>query len=392
MENFNPFTRLRASKNIKTMKRSRIIKGSLLVLFILILIKLLGLLLIFVGASLQTEQIINRQSSIVNPPSPTATPTPYTLPPTPLNKVLPTDYHVFQTFNNCGPAALSMALRFYGINVSQQELGQALRPYQVPGGDNDDKSVTLEELAEKSKEYGLIPYHRPMGNPDLVKQFIANGMPVITRTLTKPNEDIGHYRIIKGYDETAGTFLQDDSLQNKNLTYSYADFNEIWKKFNYEYLVLVPEDKQELAERILEENADKKTAWENAVKNSEQELAGNPNDIYARFNLSVAYYNIGEYQLSTEEFEKVENLLPFRTLWYQIEPIEAYYELGNYDRVFEITDAVLNNYNRAFSELYILRGKIYQSRGQTELARQEYERAVFYNSNLKEAQDLLNSL
>ena len=78
-----------------------------------------------------------------------------------------------------------MALRFYKVIVSQQELGQALRPYQVPGGDNDDKSVTLQELAEKSKEYGFIPYHRPMGNPDLVKQFIANDMPVISRTWTK---------------------------------------------------------------------------------------------------------------------------------------------------------------------------------------------------------------
>lgn len=311
-----------------------------------------------------------------------------TLPPVPNSKVLPTDYHIFQTFNNCGPAALSMALRFYGINVSQEELGNALRPYQVPGGNNDDKSVTLEELTEKSKEYGFIPYHRPMGNPEIVKQFIANDIPIITRTWTKPNEDIGHYRIIKGYDETAGIFIQDDSLQNKNLQYTYADFNEIWKKFNYEYLVLVPKDKKELAEQILGENADEKTAWKNAVKNSENELESNPNDIYARFNLSVALYNILEYKRSTEEFEKVENQLPFRTLWYQIEPIKAYFELGNYDRVFEITDRVLNYHNRAFSELYILRGKIYQRQGKTELAKEEFRKALFYNSNLKEAKEL----
>src|SRR3989344_2491877 len=78
----------------------------------------------------------------------------------PSKKVLNSNYHVFQSFNNCGPAALSMALSYYGINVSQEVLGQALRPYQVPGGNNDDKSVTLEELAEKSKEYNLVPYHR----------------------------------------------------------------------------------------------------------------------------------------------------------------------------------------------------------------------------------------
>ncbi|OGH08120.1 MAG: hypothetical protein A2W22_01535 [Candidatus Levybacteria bacterium RBG_16_35_11] len=322
---------------------------------------------------------------------PTVTPTP-TPPPIPSQRTLKTDYHIFQTFNNCGPAALSMALRFYGISVSQQEIGEALRPYQIPNGDNDDKSVTLDELSEKSKEYGLIPYHRPMGNPDLIKQFIANDMPVIARTLTKPNEDIGHYRVIKGYNEGTAIFIQDDSLQNKNLEYSYTDFNEIWKKFNYEYLVLVPNDKQELAERILGENKDIKTAWQNAVKNSQNELAQNPNDTYAKFNLSVAYFNVGDYQRSVEEFEKVESFLPFRTLWYQIEPIQAYFMLGNYNEVFQISDNILNTYNRAFSELYILRGKIYQNQGNIEMARLEFEKAVFYNSNLKEAKDLLESV
>ena len=357
------------------------------------------LLLIFAALSLSWYFILRseqaRTQSTVNPLSSNIHPQPSIIhrqEPISSSKVLPTDYHIFQTFNNCGPAALSMALRFYGVNVSQAQLGNDLRPYQVAGGDNDDKSVTLDELGEKAKEYGFIPYHRPMGNPEIVKRFIANDMPVIARTLTKPTEDIGHYRIIKGYDETAGTFLQDDSLQNKNLTYIYEDFNEIWKKFNYEYLVLVPKDKQQIAEQILGENADEKIAWQNAVENSLRELQTNPNDIYARLNLSVAYFNTLKYQSAVEEFEKVENQLPFRTLWYQIEPVRAYYELGDYERVFQITDRVLNNYNRAFSELYILRGKIYQSREETELARQEFQKAVFYNINLREAQEALEGL
>lgn len=336
------------------------------------------------------QSIVNNQASII---SSSPTPGPLPIPSIPPQKVLSNgNYHIFQTFNNCGPAALSMALRFYEINVDQEELGNALRPYQVTGGDNDDKSVTLEELAEKSKEYGFIPYHRPMGNPEIVKQFIASDIPVITRTWTKPNEDIGHYRIVKGYDEALGVFIQDDSLQNKNLEYAYSDFNQIWKKFNYEYLVLVPKGKVEIAKQILGKNKDARTAWQNAVENSELELSSNPNDIYARFNLSVALYNIGDYKRSTEEFERVENFLPFRTLWYQIEPIEAYYELGNYDRVFQVTDKVLGYYNRAFSELYILRGKIYQKQGNTELARNEFQKAVFYNSNLKEARTLLSAI
>ncbi|MEX2013108.1 MAG: C39 family peptidase, partial [Candidatus Levyibacteriota bacterium] len=306
--------------------------------------------------------------------------------------VIPIGTHVFQTFNNCGPAAFSMALSYYGINVSQQELGQALRPYQNPQGNNDDKSTTLEELAAKSKDYDLIPFHRPGGTIEIMKQFISYNMPVITRTFLTEGEDIGHYRVVRGYDDTTGELIQDDSLQNKNLKYSYDDFNLLWQKFNYEYLVLIPKEKEEIAKSILGENYDPKTAWENALRQAQGKLDESPNDIYSRFNLSVALYHSGDYQRSVEEFERVRSQLTFRTLWYQIEPIQAHFELGNYDRVFQLTDGILNNHNRAFSELYLIRGEIYKKQGNTELARAEFEKAVFYNVNLKSAQEALNSL
>lgn len=126
--------------------------------------------------------------------------------------------------------------------------------------------------------------------------------------------------------------------------------------------------------------------------NAEQQLNSNPADIYARFNLSVALYNVGDFQRSATEFEKVEAKLPFRTLWYQIEPIQAYFELGNYQRVFQLTDKILQNHNRAFSELYLIRGEMYRQRGQNELARVEFEKALFFNKNLKSIQMAFVSL
>ena len=84
----------------------------------------------------------------------------------------------------------------------------------------------------------------------------------------------------------------------------------------------------------------------------------------------------------------MESLLPFRTLWYQIDPIEAYFEIGNYERVFEITNKILNNQNRAFSELYMLRGESYQKLGNLESALSEFEKAVFITRALKKLRKL----
>ena len=310
----------------------------------------------------------------------------------PIKKTLENSYHVFQSFNNCGPASLSMTLSYYDIDISQKELGDQLRPYQIPNGDNDDKSVTLAELAEKSKEFGLVPFHRPNGSIEHIKLFITYDLPVITRTWLKVNEDIGHFRVVKGYDASRQVLIQDDSYEGKNLEFSYTTFDQLWNKFNNEYLVLVPEEKVAIVQRILGEEIDEQKSWQKAAESSRLALEYNPDDIYDRFNLSIALFHLGEFKESVAEFEQVESKLSPRTLWYQIEPIQAYFELGDYDRVFEITDRILSTGNRAFSELYYIRGQIYLKQGKTAQAKAEFEQAVFYNQNYKPASEALDNL
>ena len=368
--------------------------------------RILSLLLVLVVFLFVTVKVFDLAPSDLNEPkplnntitlSPTPAPsvttssdsTPVTLIKPAEQKTLKNDFHIFQTFNNCGPASLSMALSYFGIKASQKVIGDGLRPYQNPQGDNDDKSVTLNEMREKAKEYGLIPFHRPNGNINLIKYFIAYDIPIIAFTWTKPDEDIGHYRVVKGYDDNSNELIQDDSLQGKNLKFKYDDFNVLWHKFNYEYLVLVPKDKVAIAEAILGENKDESKAWKNAIDILTKFLEKNPGDVPARFSLSISYFYIGDYKKSIEQFEMVQSKLSKRALWYQIEPIQAYFELGDYNKVFEISDNILNKGNRAFSELYMLRGKIYLIKGELKNAKAEFEKAVFYNKNMEEAQEAL---
>lgn len=321
------------------------------------------------------ELALRRQPSV----TPVISPTP-TLKPLPAQHVIAGGTQVFQTFNNCGPASLSMLLSYYGMTISQVELGQALRPFQHPHGDNDDKSVTMKEIAAKAHELGLVAYHRPAGTIPLLRQFLSRDLPVLTRTWLKEGEDIGHFRVVKGFDEDRKILFQDDSLQGKDLAFSYTDFIRLWSGFNYEYIVLSEPSQADEVEQILAAHSDPKVAWADALQLSAQQLESDPGNVTAQFNQSVALYALGRFEEAVTAFERVEHRLSPRMLWYQIEPLVAYAKLNRFDELEPRIWRILQNDNRAFAELYYLLGYIDEARNLTSEARAHYDLATHYNS------------
>lgn len=300
--------------------------------------------------------------------------------------------HVYQTFNNCGPATLSMILSWYGITVSQDELANKMRPYQNQEGDNDDKTIFTYEFVDWAETYGVKAVGRVNGDIKLLKTFTANGIPVVVKTWLNPGEDIGHFRIVRGFDEENQVIIQDDSYQGPNKKIPYYDFLSMWQPFNYNYMIVYEPEMQDKVEAILGSEIDAKVAWENALERAEQERQKDSENPYPAFNISTAAYQLGNYERSVKAYEAVENDLPKRMLWYQLEPILAYKELGNYDRVFEISNRILENGNRAYSELYMIRGEIYLEQGEKDKAREQFELAVRYNQNLQSAKEALEKL
>ena len=325
------------------------------------------------------------------PLSPTET-TNETLPLSPNQKILATDYHVYQTFNNCAPAALSMALSYFGIENSQEELADDLRPYHNLTGQNDDKSTPPNELADKAREYGLVAYYRPAGEIETLKKIIDLGLPIVVRTLLYPDQDYAHYRVVKGYDDITSEIIQDDSLEGKNLRFTYQEFEKLWQPFNNAYLVIARPDQRVVIEKILGENLESTTAWQKAKASAQKILLEEPDNLTASLNLSVTNYYLGDYQGSVTAFEQTTTNLPKHFLWYQNEPIKAYFELGQYDQAFALTDKIFADGNKADSELYLLRGQSYLAQGKTAEARAEFEKAVFYNKNDRQAQSALEKL
>jgi len=300
--------------------------------------------------------------------------------------------HTYQTFNNCGPATLSMILAFSGVNVSQKELGEEMRPYQIPSGDNDDKTIFTQEFVDWAKKYGVESVGRVNGDIDLLKIFIANGIPVVVKTWLHMNEDIGHFRIVRGYDDERQIIIQDDSYEGKDKKIPYYDFLSMWQPFNYAYVIVYRLDQKELVEAIIGKESDVQVAWQNSLARALDEETLDSQNVYPVFNQSMAYYHLGDYNASIGAFERVEDRLPGRMLWYEIEPILAYQKQRNYDRVFQIIEEILTNGNRAFSELYQIRGEIYQKQDDKEKARGEFETALFYNRNFHKAKEALENL
>lgn len=315
------------------------------------------------------------------------------------NALLPNPNHTYQTFNNCGPATLSMILSWYGQSVNQKDLGDKMRPYQNSQGDNDDKTIFTYEFVEWAKKYGLEATGRVNGDIQLLKTFTSNGIPVVVKTWLHVNEDIGHFRIIRGFDERdaglpAGrqVIIQDDSFEGPNKKISYYDFLSMWQPFNYAYIVVYTQDKSDLVAAILGEEMDESIAWENSLVRAEKEADLVPDNFYPVFNMATAHYHLGEYQKSVDAFEEVEKKLPKRMLWYQIEPIQAYIALGDYVPAFQIADNIIENGDRAFSELYQLKGEVYQKQGKKELARVQFELAIKYNEYYEPAKTSLSGL
>jgi len=311
----------------------------------------------------------------------------------PQEHVLPEPRFVSQTYNNCGPAALSMMFSVYGTTISQEELGNQMRPFNSADGGVDDKSVFPDELVLYAKKYGFQGVYRPNGTINLLKQLTANGIPVIVRAWIAPGEDIGHFRIVRGYDEEKQQIIYDDSYHGPNLTYSYKEFEEMWRPFNYEYMLVYPQEKQSLVTALLKDAMNEKKAYSQSVARAKQELQEGKEDAhFSYFNLATAYYHLGKYPDSVKAYEKAEDNLPKRMLWYQLEPIFAYKKLQKDDRVVQLSDAILSNGNEAFSELYFVKGEVYLEQQKTEEARQAFEKAIYYNKNYEAAQKALREI
>lgn len=307
------------------------------------------------------------------PPSPPATsPRPAAAEPLPAQAALVGVRHSYQTWNNCGPATISMALSVLGLDEGQAKAAVRLKP------NPDDKNVGLGELARYARERGAAAEVRVGGSIAVLRGLVALGVPVIVETwfVPEPGDEMGHYRLVTGYDADAGTIALADSYEGPALTLGDAALDADWRVFNRGYLaVYLPAQAAAVGQRI----GDGGTAmWLSAAAQATDEIGRAP-DAFAWFNLGESLQAVGDSAGAADAFDRARAIgLPWRMLWYQFGPFAAYGAVGRWDDVAALAEANLAN-APDLEESWTWLGHARAARGDAAGAEAAWRRAVALN-------------
>ncbi len=309
--------------------------------------------------------------------APTATPTPL-----PEAIQLKGVRYERQGWNNCGPATLAMALSFWGWKGDQYKIAPITKP------NAQDKNVMPYEMTDfvnSETEYRALS--RSAGDLALLKQFIANGFPVIIEKGfegAKFDGWMGHYELITGYDEGKQQITAQDSYMGPNLVLSNADVASYWRAFNETYIIVYPADRESEVTALLGQQADEKYNRQYAYQKAVDEIPNlsGRDQFFALFNQGTSLVALLDYQGAASAYDKAfalypsipEKERPWRMMWYQTGPYWAYYYTGRYQDVIDLATKTLDNMSDPIlEESFYWRGLAYEALGDQAKAIQDYQ-------------------
>ena len=349
-----------------------------------------------------------REMETVPAPSPTETPaptltfTPHSVPgPAQAARSTPADLeratvllsgfeHEYQLWNNCGPATLSMALSYYDWAGDQRDAAAFLKPNQ------EDKNVNPGEMVTFVQQQGLEAILRYGGDVHLIRRLLLAGFPVVVEKGFDPEPDrlgwMGHYLLIVGYNEFEGAFITMDSYLGPGQSEPYPQLDDFWKQFNRAYLVIYRSEQKDDLAAVLSEDMDPIVNHWHALSIAIDEVNTDAGDAFAWFNLGTSYLQVGYHQDASAAYDQARLLgLPWRMLWYQFGPYEAYFAVGWYSDMLALAEATLAN-TLEVEETYYYQGLALQAVGNLVDARVAYQRAIAFNPNFTLAAQALAAL
>lgn len=330
------------------------------------------------------------------PPTPTVTPSPPPLPVVvPPGEAARLDGMtlVWQQYNGCAAAALTMLLKYHGWQGTRDTTTRGIKPNSA------DVSVRGIEMVNFVEAQGLRAVVRTGGTLDVLRQLITAGYPVLVENVYNPggNNWMGHNRIITGYDDVAGVVLTYDSVlgagtAGEGRPIPYDEFEALWQPFNHTYLIVFHPDQELEVQALLGPHWNATSNAELALIQAETALRANAEDAYAAFNLGTALLTLGQAETAVMAFERAQELgLPRRFLWYQFGPFEAYLRTGRYREALALGESILRTTTHV-EEVYYYMGQAHATLGNPQSAIAAYQQALARNSGYVEAQLALDWL
>jgi tetratricopeptide (TPR) repeat protein len=346
-------------------------------------------------------EVLDLTAAPTRTPAPTPTNTP--IPIAPFAR-LEGFQHQFQTWNNCGPATIAMSLSYFDLYLDQAKTAAFLKP------NPEDRNVSPYQMAAYVNDETLFSaIDRTNGNLVTIKRLVSSGFPVIIELGIEPPGEYrwlgwyGHYLLIVAYDDNSQEFWVYDSwfgtsetpMENASpagRTLSYSDADRQWQQFNRSYIVLYAPDQATGVEKIIGDDIDDDTMWRNALIRVQAELRQEPESAYLWFNLGTVYNALGDYERAATAFDQARAIgLPWRMLWYQFAPYEAYYQVGRYEDVILLADVTLQD-RPYFEEAFYYKGMALAALGELASALTNLNDAAKFNPNYTPAVEALIQL
>jgi tetratricopeptide (TPR) repeat protein len=330
-------------------------------------------------------------------PTPTLAPSPTPLP----DQFLLTGIeHEYQSFNNCGPANLSMTLSFWDWVGDQRDTAAFLR-----GGEYDKNVMPAEMAAYVNERSDLNALIRVGGDLETIKKFIAAGFPVLIEKGYDPPDDdwMGHYLTFNGYDDNLSQFTTQDSLILPDFPIPYEKVETRWRDFNNTYIIVYPTDRQSEVMALLGPDADQIANLQAAAQRAREEtntLSGRE-QYFAWFNLGSNLVALEDYAGAAEAYDHAFAVYatlpaderPWRVMWYQDGPYAAYYHTGRFQDVIELANTTffaLGEYT--LEESFYWRGRAKLALGDLNGALFDLKKAVELNQQFTPAREELEQL
>ncbi len=312
--------------------------------------------------------------------------------------------HHQQDWNNCGPATLAMGLSVFGEQLTQYDTAAILKP------NPEDRNVAPYQMADyvnQNTSYNAL--ERVNGTLAELKTLLANGFPVILEIGLDPPGEVawlewyGHYVLAVGYDDAAEEFWVFDSLiwdaaslvdQNSPLgrSFPYAELLAYWPQFNNTYVVLSEPERQAELAVLLGDSYDDTKMWQASLERNELTVQNQPTNAFAWFNIGTSHLELGQYEEAVAAYDRARSIgLPWRMLWYQFGPYEAYYQQGRYNDIILLADATLDG-RPYFEESFYWRGRAYEALGNVQNARADYAASAEFNPYFQPANEALARL